>query len=367
MKLWKKKLKDIYWIGKEDTCVIAISKKFLRTVIRRKVPLLDSCIKVIVGERLIAKLHKKYGAHTQLLFMRGATGDVYIQFMVFNNWIRENNTNSYIIVSDALSMTGVAELFPEVEKVAIRGYFGDCIEKAFMLLGEEYLRLKVLFLWTYSLYITRCRVRMIEKFNFMDTYRWYVLGLKGELHFEMPHFKEIESHEIEKLGLIKNKTVIIAPEANSVTQLSIAFWNEIIDQLKELGFRVLVNCNHTQEYHTETLFFKYSKGVPILEYAGCFVGIRSGLCDILSTAQCRKIIIYPKKAVNVNYNEHRSEIEFCGLRVMGLVGEDNNLIEVETPLVRNITQKECEIKDGQQYRDEMSRLQNIIINNILYK
>lgn len=242
-----------------------------------------------------------------------------------------------------------------------------CWESGYMLLGEEYLRLKVLFLWTYSLYINRCRVRMIEKFNFMDTYRWYVLGLKGELHFEMPHFKEIESHEIEKLGLIKNKTVIIAPEANSVTQLSIAFWNEIIDQLKELGFRVLVNCNNIQEYHTETLFFKYSKGVPILEYAGCFVGIRSGLCDILSTAQCRKIIIYPKKAVNVNYNEHRSEIEFCGLRVMGLVGEDNNLIEVETPLVRNITQKECEIKDGQQYRDEMSRLQNIIINNILYK
>jgi hypothetical protein len=29
------------------------------------------------------------------------------------------------------------------------------------------------------------------------------------------------------------------------------------------------------------------------EYAGAFIGIRSGLCDVLYTANCRKTVVFP--------------------------------------------------------------------------
>ena len=30
-----------------------------------------------------------------------------------------------------------------------------------------------------------------------------------------------------------------------------------------------------------------------VEQAGLFIGIRSGMCDVIKTAQCRKIALYP--------------------------------------------------------------------------
>ncbi len=30
-----------------------------------------------------------------------------------------------------------------------------------------------------------------------------------------------------------------------------------------------------------------------VEYAGTFIGIRSGLCDVIRTANCKKIALYP--------------------------------------------------------------------------
>lgn len=359
-------MKAVYLQGKKDNIIIKLETHFLRNVVRKKTPMIDSIIKVIVGEKYIKNIHKKYGEHTTVLFMRGATGDVYIQFMTMNNWLRENNIKSYVIVSDSLSIDSVSKLFPHVDYVAIRGYIADSIEKAYMLLGADYLKLKVLLPWTYSLYFNRCRVRMTEKFNFIDSYKWYVYGLKNQMEFQKPKFDSISNSELKKYGIIKGRTIIISPEANSVTLLSVKFWNNLIDIFTKKGFRVLVNVKETKKYHANTIFFEYKKGVSLLENAGYFIGIRSGLCDIMSTAKCKKVIIYPKESKVINYSEHRSEISFSGLRTMELVDDnDEYLVELETKLIRNITQKQSEIANKSEYDYEIKSLQNKILNSVL--
>lgn len=102
-------------------------------------------------------------------------------------------------------------------------------------------------------------------------------------------------------------------------------------------------------------------------YAGCFIGVRSGLCDIISTASCRKIILYPQKEKKVDYSEHRSEIQFSGFGVMGLCGtDDKNMVEISTPLLMNITQKEPAIDDMDEYYCQLKKLKNLIIKSVGY-
>jgi hypothetical protein len=33
--------------------------------------------------------------------------------------------------------------------------------------------------------------------------------------------------------------------------------------------------------------------ISAAEYAGRFIGLRSGICDILATARCRKTVVFP--------------------------------------------------------------------------
>ena len=35
----------------------------------------------------------------------------------------------------------------------------------------------------------------------------------------------------------------------------------------------------------------------VVEYAGYFIGLRSGLCDVISNSKSKKIIIYPKAKI----------------------------------------------------------------------
>lgn len=75
------------------------------------------------------------------------------------------------------------------------------------------------------------------------------------------------------------------------------------------------------------LKFPVEASVPYLEYAGGFIGMRSGLCDVISSAACRKLLLYPKEDLTtIDYDRHRADKEFGGLQAMGLTDQ---VIELE--------------------------------------
>ena len=101
--------------------------------------------------------------------------------------------------------------------------------------------------------------------------------------------------------------------------------------------------------------------MPLLEYAGYFIGLRSGFCDIVSSAKCRKVVIYPAKTARADYSEHRTEIEFCGLKRMHLVEEeDDTLTEIDTPLVRNITDARQELSGEEREYEQMELIRKVL-------
>ena len=89
--------------------------------------------------------------------------------------------------------------------------------------------------------------------------------------------------------------MILSPYAKSVTALSDNMWKQIIENYKEKNYQVFTNVVGDEKplEGTEPICPKLSEIRSLVEHAGTFIGIRSGLCDVIRTADCRKIALYP--------------------------------------------------------------------------
>ena len=93
----------------------------------------------------------------------------------------------------------------------------------------------------------------------------------------------------------KGRAVILSPYAKSVTALSGNIWEQIVENYREKGYQIFTNVadNEKPLVGTEPISPKLSEMKSAVEQAGTFIGIRSGLCDVIRTADCRKVALYP--------------------------------------------------------------------------
>ena len=99
-------------------------------------------------------------------------------------------------------------------------------------------------------------------------------------------------------GLQYGKTAILIPYANTLSEVPVGIWEKITAKLVGLGYTVCTNCDGKEQppiKGTKALFFDLRYGLETLEAAGLLIGLRCGLCDVLSTAVCKKIILYPDR------------------------------------------------------------------------
>lgn len=98
-----------------------------------------------------------------------------------------------------------------------------------------------------------------------------------------------------KDAIKKGKTVIFSPYAKSVTALPDKVWEEIVADFGEKGYLMFTNVFGDEKPlpYTLPIRSKISELKSAVEWAGTFIGIRSGLCDVIRTADCRKIALYP--------------------------------------------------------------------------
>jgi hypothetical protein len=128
--------------------------------------------------------------------------------------------------------------------------------------------------------------------SFVDYYRSAVYGLTKDIPAAVPtKFEPFDNHK----QIPKGRSVILSPYAKSVTKLSDSFWEKIVAEYSKQGYKVYTNTTGDELpiYGTEALCLPISQIKAAVEHAGTFIGIRSGLCDVLDTANCRKIVVFP--------------------------------------------------------------------------
>lgn len=129
-----------------------------------------------------------------------------------------------------------------------------------------------------------------------------ILDLDSSCEVIFPNFKNDDTVDVffEDNGLIPGKTVIVSPYSVSAMELSIDFWQEIVDILIDNGYTVCTNSVGPSEpvlKNTVPIFFKYAHAKCYLEKAGYFIGMRSGLCDIVDNVRCKKAYVYPSNPI----------------------------------------------------------------------
>lgn len=95
-------------------------------------------------------------------------------------------------------------------------------------------------------------------------------------------------------NILPEKTVILAPCSYTLPNLPIAFWKKLAGKLLAEGYRVYFNLSDKESnlYDIPSINLSYTEILNFVEQCGFFIGVRSGLCDVIAFAQCYKIALY---------------------------------------------------------------------------
>lgn len=295
--------------------------------------------RVLLAKHYINQLKNKYGQDVHFLMIRCATGDVYLVCKYLKQYLINHGITNYIILGDAKGITKIPQLFGYTRTLSISSCMAEYVQHAWEF--YQFDNFHLLLYWR-SLPFHFSFARMLEKFTFLDSFHYWIFNNEIDyLQFARPEFKECSPTLIDKykkLGVVKGKTVIISPFAYSVKKGNTDLWQAIIDELVKRGYKVFVNIDKELEVNSFTnckeIFFPYNEAKVLLEYAGYFLAIRSGLCDILSDIDnCKRIILYPIIKKPYDLTIHRSVYDFCNFESMHY--STKNLVEISTEFFKD--------------------------------
>ena len=143
------------------------------------------------------------------------------------------------------------------------------------------------------------------------------------IFFKFPKRKHVVSEQFEELGLQAGKTVVISPYAGHFEPaISEPQWNYLVDRLIEKGYSVCTNCGSRDErplLNSVEAEIDLQDCVEFVERAGYFVGIRSGFCNLVCKADCKKIVIYET-------GSFAASIDYFGFASMGIASDIIELV-----------------------------------------
>lgn len=333
-------------------------------IILQKPTLVNNIREIIDGYKLYKNIQNEFGKKVTVFVCSCPLGDFYLLSLYFRQYIELNNITDYVIVGNSKGLQKLSELFGYQNTRLLRSEQTELLIKLYVFMGNA-LNLKILTIWQGALRFNPCIVRQSGSFTFMDTFKYFVYKLNESAEAEIPQFDALSKKHIsryEKMGLIKGQTVILAPFSYSMQSLPVSFWQKLSDILRGMGYCVAINIDEKIEDNpikwTKTIDVSLRESVCALEYAGAIIGIRSGFFDVTSSADCKRIVLYPEKVEAVGaYSWNCTDMDFNSLNRMGLC---NDAIELEFPICG---------KDGKPYvhNDEYDENQTRYLIDMIIK
>lgn len=141
---------------------------------------------------------------------------------------------------------------------------------------------------------TNYMIRLLRKV-FMPFDDFYRCGIYGLPENTIPRYPSRFVEPKDCHGMIEGRSVILAPWAKSVAGLPASFWEAEAARWSSEGWRVFTNLAPGEESipGTRPLAVPLCELLPLAERAGVFVALRSGVCEVLAGARCRKIVYFP--------------------------------------------------------------------------
>ena len=234
----------------------------------------------------------------------GGTGDVYWLCSLLSGYLRSAGIDDYTLLLEEKkglnSCRRVAALFG-VERVEARPLEEmTALFKAWEFLGSDRLEMKP------DLHLGSRLVRNIRPDKQNGHFPLWRNHLNSMLcqYFYYPGARPAEPFRRNVffnswlcLGLHPGRTVVLSPYA-AAFQSTLArgeFWPRLAAELRERGYDTATNCTREEQPIPGTVPVcpDYEDLTGLLDCAGGFIAVRSGLCDIASSARnCRMVLLY---------------------------------------------------------------------------
>ncbi|MGD9559028.1 MAG: nucleoside-diphosphate sugar epimerase/dehydratase [Oscillospiraceae bacterium] len=240
------------------------------------------------GAATLAQIRAQWPQQHLVVCPHGALGDVYLAMAFLPAYRAQHRLGPAVAVTVQGGCQAVARLFGQ-EAVALAPHAMDELVQALLFTGAGNCIIA-----HHDLPYTDRIIRYLDHhmLGFDDYYRQAVYALPAGTAPAAPMHSEAFT---PKAGLQPGNTVLLAPYAKSVVSLPTAFWQALADGHRRQGHCVatLVFGDEAPLPGTLPLCLPIAQMIPAAEYAGHFIGIRSGLCDVLRSARCEKTVVFP--------------------------------------------------------------------------
>jgi len=288
--------------------------------------------RMLMAEKFYRQVQEKYGKDTKILLSpHFSTGDAYIIGSYLKEYVKQNNCeHNYVYVCVGKTCAKIVNGMYGVYNIILTSMDDrNMLEELYRFVGEENCNIRIMHYQGVCMYTgIMGNMRAYKNLNFIDMLLYGAFNLPKDTIREkakwMNNYQYVQEL-FDGLNLKEGKTVIISPYASSMVGLPNELWDILVTNLINQGYQVCTNVGNPQEQplkNTKALFYPLSCANEVLEKAGSFIGYRSGFCDIVSGALCKKIVLYPE---NINFGVG-STFDYFGIREMGLT---NDIVEIE--------------------------------------
>lgn len=245
--------------------------------------------RVLKGQEHLNQLRESWHNEYLVICPYKALGDVYWAMTYLNAHLREKGIQDFAVVVVGNPCKEVVKLFG-INKIATFDQKNmDALIQCLVFTNDK----NSIVAQHDHLYTDASFKVLSHKFiHFSNYFRSVVFGLHETATETIPTY----SSELTcKESMPKGKSVILAPYANSIVEAPMEFWEELVLDYTSQGYSVYTNIIPSQApiKGTTPLILPISEIIPAVEWAGKFISIRSGLCDVVHRANCDKTLVFP--------------------------------------------------------------------------
>ncbi|WP_029199519.1 hypothetical protein [Oribacterium sp. NK2B42] len=242
------------------------------------------------GAELLEELSKKYNQHFKVFCPFNALGDIYFMISYWPAYAKKRSLERVVfcvpnpVLADVIHMFGdyPVETYEQKELDAmIQSVIYTQDENCFIAHQDRPYVVNL----SKALYIKRIPLEKI-----------YCCGVYGLPVGTVPDKPNSNLHIYKDIASIPDgRAVILSPYAKSVTAIDPKVWEEAVNYYTGAGYKCYTNVIGDEKPldGTDAISPSLLEIRSVVERAGTFVGIRSGLCDILREAKAKKIALYP--------------------------------------------------------------------------
>lgn len=267
------------------------------------------------GKVVLDSFSKRHPEAFKFLCPFSALGDIYIMMSYLPYFLNKRNIEKCVIAVVGKACEQVVKLFGEYE---VESFIQKDMDE--MLQAAIYTQDKNIFIphQDRPYVVNLHRALYVKCIPLELMYCCGVFGLPKEtVPVEPCVFEDYSDLD----SIPKGKSVIFSPYAKSVTNLPNDIWEKMVVSYTEKGYKCFTNVVGDEKpiEGTAAISPTIAEIRSVVEHAGTFIGIRSGLCDVIRSAKATKIALYP----DYNY----CDTKWKAIDIYSLDGWDNIAVE----------------------------------------